>query len=147
MEENRLKSARIKARKNQQDAADALGASIDKIWRIEKSTKSPTIQEAKILADLYKTTVAYLSGETDNPSAIPDVSPKAGNVSVSSELPINEPSLNSDVFATLGILINQLEKTYPNMTEEDQKLTQGLLSRCMRIVCSDLEKTNKREVF
>lgn len=151
MEENRLKFARTMAKKTQQDAANALKASIDKVWRIEKGEKSPTLCEAKILAALYKTTVAYFAGETDTPEVSAEIPTRVGSPPPSTEPPVNEltqtPALDSDVFATLGILINQLEKTYPNMTEEDQKLARGLLNRCMRTVCSDLEAGEKREVI
>lgn len=158
MEESRLKLARTMAKKTQQDAAKALNASIDKVWRIERGDKSPTICEAQILAALYSTTVAYLAGETDDikikkdtPADEDNFSPRVGSPLQSTRLPlpVNEPTSarDSDVFATLGTLINQLEKTYPNMTEEDQKLARGLLNRCLRTVCSDLEDGEKREVI
>ena len=156
MEENRFKLARITTKKTQQDAANAINASIDKIWRIEKGSKSPTICEAQILAALYNTTVAYLAEETDDIKIKNDTTDgednfptRVGSPLASKELPVNEslPARDSDVFATIGILINQLEKTYPNMTEEDQKLARGLLNRCMRIVSGNLDEADKREII
>lgn len=156
LEESRLKLARTMAKKTQQDAAKALNASIDKVWRIERGDKSPTICEAQILAALYSTTVAYLAGETDDikikkdtPADEDKFPTRVGSPLASKEIPVNEslPARDSDVFATIGILINQLEKTYPNMTEEDQQLARGLLNRCMRIVSSNIEDEKTKEAI
>lgn len=148
---NRLQLSREAAHIKQSDVAKELDVSVDTIWRWENNKSTPSIDQASIIAKLYKTTVAYLVGETDIPEVTAEIPTRVGSPLQSTRLPlpVNEPTpaRDSDVFATLGTLINQLEKTYPNMTEEDQKLARGLLNRCLRTVCSDLEAGEKREVI
>jgi len=62
----RLKSLRIGKGESLQKAADALGMSKPHLWELEtgKST-NPSLELLTNLAEHYRTTVAYLVGETE----------------------------------------------------------------------------------
>ena len=147
----KLKFAREKLNIKQKEAASLIEISDVTLSRYETGEREPKVSDLIKIARTLKTTVAYLVGETDIPEVTAEIPTRVGSPLQSTRLPlpVNEPTpaRDSDVFATLGTLINQLEKTYPNMTEEDQKLARGLLNRCLRTVCSDLEDGGKREVI
>lgn len=145
----KLKFAREKLNIKQKEAASLIEISDVTLSRYETGEREPKVSDLIKIARTLKTTVAYLVGETDSPEITIQTPTRVGSAQQSTELSNYEPipARDSDVFATLGTLINQLEKTYPNMTEEDQQLARGLLNRCMRTVCGDLDNTEKREVI
>ena len=147
----KLKFAREKLNIKQKEAASLIEISDVTLSRYETGEREPKVSDLIKIARTLKTTVAYLVGETDIPEVTAEIPTRVGSPLQSTRLPlpVNEPTpaRDSDVFATLGTLINQLEKTYPNMTEEDQKLARGLLNRCMRIVSSNIEDEKTKEVI
>lgn len=66
----RLKSLRNSRGESLQEAADGVGISKPHLWELEsgKST-NPSLEILTKIAKHYKTTVAYLAGETDEPKA------------------------------------------------------------------------------
>lgn len=64
----RLKTLRTRKGESLQAAADAIGISKPHLWELEseKST-NPSLELLTRIAKHYKTTVAYLAGETDEP--------------------------------------------------------------------------------
>ena len=63
----RIKGQRMYKRLRQDELADAVDVSIKTIQRWEKSNITPNATKMNLLARALDTTVAYLSGETDNP--------------------------------------------------------------------------------
>ena len=63
----RIKVQRMHRRLKQAELADAVDVSIKTIQRWEKSDITPNATKMNLLAHALNTTVAYLSGETNNP--------------------------------------------------------------------------------
>ena len=78
MRQERIITARKEKHLKQTDIAEILGVSVDTVRRWEQGKRSPRAEELSRLASALNTTVAYLSGETDNPeraAAAPDKRP------------------------------------------------------------------------
>jgi transcriptional regulator with XRE-family HTH domain len=63
----RIKDMRIKFKKTQQEIAELLCINRTTYTKWENETHVPDIASLQRLAQIFKTTVAYLLGETDNP--------------------------------------------------------------------------------
>jgi len=63
----RLKQTRQMKHMTQEKLADIVNVHLNSIGGWEKGTRTPDIQKLTALADALDTTVAYLTGETDNP--------------------------------------------------------------------------------
>ena len=63
----RLREYRLRKRVRQDELAEHTGVSVKTIQRWEASEAAPNANKMKLLADALDTTVAYLTGETDNP--------------------------------------------------------------------------------
>ena len=63
----RIKALRKQARYNQAQVAELIGVRSNTIWRWENDKATPSAAIMPLLASALNTTVAYLSGETDNP--------------------------------------------------------------------------------
>ena len=66
MQKYKLKEARIKAGKSQQQAADKLETTQMQISKWENQKQDITLRKAIILADYYKCTLDYLAGREEN---------------------------------------------------------------------------------
>ena len=64
----RLKSLREQERYSQEDLSRLIDVRTNTIWRWENNKANPDIETVRKIAQVLKTTAAYLFGETDNPS-------------------------------------------------------------------------------
>lgn len=65
MQKYKLKEARLKANKSQQQAADKLETTQMQISKWENQKQDITLRKAIILADYYNVSLDYLTGRTD----------------------------------------------------------------------------------
>ena len=89
-EGSRLKEQRTALRLSQESLAERLDVHVNTIRRWEQDRQAPDAKKLDSLAEALHTTVAYLSGETDNPQREDDdkvTSPVVRNVAV-----IKDPS-------------------------------------------------------
>lgn len=89
-EGSRLKEQRTALRLSQESLAERLDVHVNTIRRWEQDRQAPDAKKLDSLAEALHTTVAYLSGETDNPQREDDdkvTSPVIRNVAV-----IKDPS-------------------------------------------------------
>ena len=64
----RIKSLRTKERYSQVQFGQLLGVKSNTIWRWENDKAKPNSETVKRIAQVLKTTAAYLLGETDSPN-------------------------------------------------------------------------------
>ncbi len=64
---NRLARLRKERGLNQKQLAKKLDVSVDSVRRWEQGKRSPDVEMLRNIAQVLDTTVAYISGETDNP--------------------------------------------------------------------------------
>ena len=89
-EGSRLKEQRTALRLSQESLAERLDVHVNTIRRWEQDRQAPDAKKLDSLAEALHTTVAYLSGETDNPQREDDnkvTSPVVRNMAV-----IKDPS-------------------------------------------------------
>ena len=61
----RLKDARKAKRMTLQEIADALGVSLNTVWRWEAGRQSPPDDQKKLIANILDVSVSYLLGEVE----------------------------------------------------------------------------------
>lgn len=64
---DRLKKVREKKGISKNEAAKRMGLSQPTYLRYESGERTPSIQVIKVMADVFNTSVSYLTGETDSP--------------------------------------------------------------------------------
>ncbi|MBR0095881.1 MAG: helix-turn-helix transcriptional regulator [Synergistaceae bacterium] len=87
----------------QQEIAQAVGTSFSTYRRWEKDSQLPNMKLLSKLATVLNTTVAYLSGETDNPN-ISEVDTNTPNTQLS---PVSDPTFSikkSDIIGNKEVL-------------------------------------------
>jgi transcriptional regulator with XRE-family HTH domain len=62
---DRLKDARKAKRMTLQEIADALGVSLNTVWRWEAGRQSPPDDQKKLIANILDVSVSYLLGEVE----------------------------------------------------------------------------------
>lgn len=95
---------------SQTELAKKLNTSVSVISRYERDEMTPSIDTAKKLADLLKTTVGYLLGETENDSIFKD--PEMLNRF--NEIKAFEPNEKEHILFTLDAMIHEIKnrRTY-----------------------------------
>ncbi|MGG3803122.1 helix-turn-helix domain-containing protein [Metabacillus fastidiosus] len=66
----RLRKLRKEHKLSQKDVADFLGISESGYGYYEQDRNEPSIKTLRLLANKYSVSVAYLTGETDDPSSV-----------------------------------------------------------------------------
>ena len=91
-EGSRLKEQRIVLRLSQESLADRLSVHVNTIRRWEQDRQAPDAKKLDALAEALNTTVAYLSGETDNPQREDDDKENVSSPVIKNVARIKNPS-------------------------------------------------------
>ena len=135
----KIKSRREEQGIKQEDLAKKIGVSTVTMSRYENDEREPRASDLRKIANFLNTSVAYLIGETDDPSQIliptheavsvelehvtaPDV------ISTKTNVPLRTPA---KIITLLGEINEDLEKSASMFTNRQAEAAIGLLNLCI----------------
>lgn len=135
---NRLKEVRKNRGLNQTDIVVITGCSIDSVRRWEQSKQYPRCDELLKIAKALKTSVAYLMGETDDPSPIPtftrETPPLTANPQPEPEA-VAEPApltrTPAKIIENIASINGEIAETSGLFTDSEAKTAEMLLRLCI----------------
>lgn len=119
MEAERIRTRRKELGLKQTELALAAGVSVDSIRRWEGATRNPRNIDLKKVADALQTTVAYLTGETNDPT-----------------LPTEDTNSPID-WNNFEISSDNLKKAFPESKIREMHLVQRVASRLVSVCCGN----------
>lgn len=135
----RIKLSRESVNKLQKDLAKYLDLSVDTIWRWENGKGTPTLIQAIEVAKYLRTSVAFLTGETDDPSPIPTFTRETPLVAAGPQLkpeaaaePAPLTRTPAKIIESIAALNGELETTSGFFTDAEATAAETLLNLCLK---------------
>lgn len=148
----RLREVRKKHGLKQLDIVNITGCSIDSVRRWEQNKQYPRCDELQKIATALNTSVAYLMGETDDPSQIPtftrDALPACADIEQehkAAKLPTVSMRTPAKIIESIAAINGELETASGFFTDAEAVAAETLLNLCLKNFETEHEATKEQE--